>query len=154
MANEKITNILQMIATNLSQQSAGHTIQSRIFASEGFTKLEKKYAEHAEEEMGFVVKCIDRLLDLGCEVKLEAKPEGPVFTDPVEYLKYDLSVSKDEAGLAAMREIIAIAAAEDYSSYDILKDYYQDEEEDANWMQGQLDLIECIGKQNWLIQQL
>ncbi len=154
MVNEKITNVLQMIVTNLSQQSAGHTIHSRIFASEGFTKLAEKYAEHAEEEMGFVVKCIDRLIDLGCDVKIEAKQEAPVYKDPEEYLKYDLSVSKDEEGLAAMREIIAIAAVEDYSSYDILKDYYQDEEEDANWMQAQLDLIECIGKQNWLIQQL
>lgn len=154
MANEKITAVLQQIVTTLSQQSAGHTIQSRIFASEGFTKLEKKYAEHAEEEMGFVVKCIDRLLDLGCEVKLEAKPEGKIFTDPVEYLKYDLSVSKDEEGIAMMHEIISIAAKEDFSSYDVLKDYMQDEEEDAAWMEQQLGLIECIGKQNWLIQQL
>lgn len=154
MANEKIAAVLQQIVTTLSQQSAGHTIQSRIFASEGFTKLEKKYAEHAEEEMGFVVKCIDRLLDLGCEVKLEAKPEGKIFTDPVEYLKYDLSVSKDEEGIAMMHEIISIAAKEDFSSYDVLKDYMQDEEEDAAWMEQQLGLIECIGKQNWLIQQL
>ena len=99
-------------------------------------------------------KCIDRLLDLGCEVKLEAKPAGPVFTNPVEYLKYDLSVSTDEEGIAMMKEIVAIAAKEDYSSYDVLKDYMQDEDEDANWMKGQLELIECIGVQNWLIQQL
>ena len=154
MANEKVAAVLQQIVTNLSQQSAGHLIQSRIFASQGFSKLAKKYADHATEELGFVEKCIDRLLDLGCEVKLEAKQAGPVFTNPVEYLKYDLSVSTDEEGIAMMKEIVAIAAKEDYSSYDVLKDYMQDEDEDAKWMEGQLALIECIGVQNWLIQQL
>ena len=154
MANEKVAAVLQQIVTNLSQQSAGHLIQSRIFASQGFSKLAKKYADHATEEQGFVEKCIDRLLDLGCEVKLEAKQAGPVFTNPVEYLKYDLSVSTDEEGIAMMKEIVAIAAKEDYSSYDVLKDYMQDEDEDAKWMEGQLALIECIGVQNWLIQQL
>ena len=99
-------------------------------------------------------KCIDRLLDLGCEVKLEAKPAGPVYANPVEYLKYDLSLSTDEEGIAMMKEVIAIAAKEDYSSYDVLKDYMQDEDEDAKWMEGQLALIECIGVQNWLVQQL
>ena len=154
MANEKVAAVLQQIVTNLSQQSAGHLIQSRIFASQGLSKLAKKYADHATEELGFVEKCIDRLLDLDCEVKLEAKPAGPVFTNPVEYLKYDLSVSTDEEGIAMMKEIVAIAAKEDYSSYDVLKDYMQDEDEDANWMKGQLELIECIGVQNWLVQQL
>ncbi|MBQ6206748.1 MAG: hypothetical protein IJK52_06665 [Oscillospiraceae bacterium] len=154
MANEKVAAVLQQIVTNLSQQSAGHLIQSRIFASQGFSKLAKKYADHATEELGFVEKCIDRLLDLGCEVKLEAKQAGPVYANPVEYLKYDLSVSTDEEGIAMMKEIVAIAAKEDYSSYDVLKDYMQDEDEDANWMKGQLEMIECIGVQNWLVQQL
>ena len=154
MANEKVAAVLQQIVTNLSQQSAGHLIQSRIFASQGFSKLAKKYADHATEELGFVEMCIDRLLDLGCEVKLEAKPAGPVFTNPVEYLKHDLSVSTDEEGIAMMKEVIAIAAKEDYSSYDVLKDYMQDEDEDASWMESQLALIECIGLQNWLVQQL
>ena len=154
MANEKVAAVLQQIVTNLSQQSAGHLIQSRIFASQGFFKLAKKYADHATEELGFVEKCIDRLLDLGCEVKLEAKQAGPVYTNPVEYLKHDLSVSTDEEGIAMMKEIVAIAAKEDYSSYDVLKDYMQDEDEDANWMKGQLEMIERIGVQNWLIQQL
>ena len=46
------------------------------------------------------------------------------------------------------------AAKDDYTTYDILKAYYQDEEEDMYWGQGQLELIECIGVQNWLIRQL
>ena len=151
MANEKVIAGLQQIVTDLAQQADGHAIQSRIFASEGFSKLADKYAEHAVEERGYVVKCIDRLLDLGCEVKLEAKKEGPVCKDPVDWVKYDLQVSID--GLAWLKEIVE-EAREDYTTFDILKEYYQDEEEDMYWGQAQLELIECIGKQNWLLQQM
>ena len=151
MANEKVIAGLQTIVTDLSQQADGHQIQSRVFASEGFTKLGEKYAEHASEERGYVEKCIDRLLDLGCEVKLEAKKAGPVYRNPVEWVRYDLQVSKD--GLAWLKEI-AEAAREDYTTFDILKAYYQDEEEDMYWGEGQLELIKCIGEQNWILRQL
>ena len=35
-----------------------------------------------------------------------------------------------------------------------INSYMQDEDEDANWMEEQLELIELIGKQNWLVHQL
>ena len=151
MANQKVLDGLQIIVTDLAQQADGHQLQSRVFASMGFTKLADKYAEHAEEERGYVTKCIDRLLDLGCDVKLEAKKEGPVCKDPVEWVKHDLQVSID--GLAWLKEITE-AAKDDYTTFDILKAYYQDEEEDMYWGQAQLEMIECIGKQNWLLRQL
>ena len=149
--NEKILAGLQVIVTELSQQADGHAIQSRVFASEGFSKLADKYAEHAAEERGYVDQCIDRILDLGGEVKLEAKKEAPVYKDPVEWVKYDLQVSK--AGLAWLAELTEEART-DYTTFDILKKYYQDEEEDMYWGEAQLELIECIGKQNWVLQQL
>lgn len=151
MENKQYLEGLQMIITQVSQQADGHMIQSRVFKAEGFNKLADKYAEHATEERGYVQQCIDRLLDLGCEVKLEAKAEGKVYKDPVEWIKYDLQVSKD--GLAALAPIIE-EARQDYTTYDILVKYYQDEEEDKYWGEAQLELIECIGRNNWLVQQL
>ena len=147
----KILAGLQVIVTDLAQQADGHAIQSRIFASQGFTKLADKYKEHADEERGYVEKCIDRIIDLGGEVKLEAKKEAPVFTDALEFVKYDLQVSKD--GLAWLGGLVEEARA-DYSTFDILKEYYQDEEEDMHWAEGQLELVKLIGKENWYIQQL
>lgn len=37
---------------------------------------------------------------------------------------------------------------------EILIVYYKDEEEDLHWGEQQLELIEKIGEQNWLIKQL
>ncbi len=149
--NKKLIEGLQVIVTGLSQQADGHIIQSKIFAAQGFSKLGEKYAEHAEEERGFVGKFIDRIIDLGGEVKNEAKRETPVYSDVVEWIKYDLEVSN--RGLAWVRPIIELAR-DDYTTFDILKEYYEDEEEDMYWGEQQLELIEKIGLQNWLSQQL
>ncbi|UOC11002.1 ferritin-like domain-containing protein [Streptococcus equinus] len=151
MANEKLLEALQTIATALSQQADGHAIQSKIFASQGFTKLADKYAEHANEERDYVGKCIDRILDLGGAVKNGAKEETPVYTDAIEWVKYDLQVSVD--GLAYLKGIVELAK-DDLTTYDLLKDYYKDEEEDMYWGEQQLDLIEKIGETNWYITML
>ncbi|MBR6888521.1 MAG: hypothetical protein IKN16_08770 [Selenomonadaceae bacterium] len=147
----KVIEGLQTIVTELAQQADGHVIQSRIFASQGLSKFAKQYEEHAAEERGYVVKCIDRLIDLGCEVKLENKNCSPIICDAVEYLKHDLQVSKN--GLAWLKEIL-LAAQDDPTTFDILKDYYQDEEGDMYWAEQQLEIIELIGKQNWFVKQL
>ena len=148
---EKIIEGLQVIVTQLDQQSDGHLIQSRIFASQGLTKLAEKYAEHAEEERGYVIKCIDRIIDLGGEVKLEDKKSAPVCKDAEEFLKYDLQVSKD--GLRWLAGIVKLAQ-DDLTTFEILSEYYKDEESDMYWAQQQLDLIQLIGKQNWLSKQI
>jgi|GEM_PF-23697 len=146
-----MTEGLQVIVTALSQQADGHLIQSRIFASQGFEKLAKKYEEHAEEERGYVVRCIDRLMDLGVEVKLEDKKSAPICKDAEEFLKYDLQVSKD--GLKWLAEVVKAAQC-DLSTFEILAEYYKDEEKDMYENEQQLELIEMIGKQNWLAKQI
>ena len=90
-------------------------------------------------------------MDLGADIKNDAKEAAPVHKDPVEWIKYDLQVSVD--GLAFLKQIIDLAK-DDLTTFDILKDYYKDEEEDMYWGEQQLELIDLIGKQNWLLQQL
>ena len=143
---EKLIAGLQAIVTGLSQQADGHAIQSKVFEAQGLSKLAEKYAEHATEERGYVEQCIVRILDLGGEVKNEAKEAAPVYTDAIEWVKYDLQVSKD--GLAWLAGIVEEART-DYTTFDILKKYYQDEEEDMYWGEQQLELIEKIGTVNW-----
>lgn len=149
--NEMIIAGLQGIVTGLSQQADGHVIQSKIFAGKGYTKLAEKYAEHAAEERGYVDQCIDRILDLGGEVKNEEKAATPVYTDPIEWIKYDLEVSR--SGLNGLTKLIE-ASVKDFVTFEILIAYYKDEEEDLHWGEQQLELIEKIGEQNWLIKQL
>ena len=96
MDKKKSIATLQAYATGLAAQSLQHKVESKIFADQDFSKLGEKYAEHAAEEMGWVDKFIERILDLGGTPLVEAAPEMPVFTDPVEYIKSDLAVSRRE----------------------------------------------------------
>ncbi len=147
----KILEGLQVIVTNLAQQADGHELQARIFASQGFSKLADKYKDHATEERGHVVKCADRILDLGGTLKLGDKKDAPLFTDAIEYMKYDLQVSKD--GLAWLGGLVEEARS-DYATFDILKEYYEDEETDMYEAEQKLALVEIIGRENWYARQL
>ena len=75
----------------------------------------------------------------------------PVFTDPVEYIKSDLAVSHEQVPILMQ---LVLSLQEDFKTYDILRAYALDEEEDMLWSETQLDLIEKIGLQNWLVKQL
>ncbi len=147
----KSIQTLQAYATGLAAQSLQHKVESKIFASQGFGKLAEKYAEHAAEEMGWVDKFIDRILDLGGEGKVEAAPAMPTFSDPVEYIKADLEVSRREVPVLMQ---VTRSLEDDFKTYDILRSYALDEEEDMYWSETQLELIDKIGLANWLTKQL
>lgn len=151
MDKNKSIQALQAYATGLAAQSLQHKVESKIFAAQGFSKLGEKYAEHAAEEMGWVDKFIDRILDLGGTPKVDAAPEMKVFTDPVEYIKSDVAVSHKEVPVLQQ---LTLSLHDDFKTFDILKAYALDEEEDMYWSETQLELIEKIGLQNWLVKQL
>ena len=151
MDKQKSIKALQFFVTNLSNQAFGHKLQGKIFADQGFTKLGEKYVGHHDEEMGWVNQFIGRLLDLGGELKHENRPESRLFDDPCEYIKFDLDISVN--GIDVLRNCMS-ELRDDDTTYDIMKAYLKDEEEDMYWSEMQLDLMEKIGYQNWLVEQM
>ena len=144
MDKQKSIEALQFFVTGLSEGAFVHKVQGQIFKAQGFTKLGEKYIGHYTEEMEWVEKFIDRILDLGGEVKV-------LCYDPIEYIKEDLKIQ--EPGVELLRKCMG-SVTEDYLTFDILKAYLADEEEDLYWSQGALEMIEKIGAQNWLIMQM
>ncbi|MBR1620999.1 MAG: hypothetical protein IJ669_02640 [Prevotella sp.] len=151
MDKKKTIETLQFFVTGLSEGTFVHKMQGQIFKSQGFTKLGDKYIEHFTEEMGWVEKFVERILDLGGEVKAEGMKARDLIANPVEYVKADLKIQ--EAGVEMLYKCME-TMHDDPTTYDIMKDYLKDEEEDLYWSQGALDMIECIGVQNWLLQQI
>lgn len=151
MDKKKSIEALQFFVTGLSEGAFVHKVQGQIFKSQGFKKLGEKYIGHYAEEMEWVEKFVDRILDLGGEVKVEEHKRRELVSDPVEYLKADLAIQ--QPGVELLRKCMA-SVCEDATTYDILKTYLADEEEDLYWTEEQLDLIEKIGIQNWLVKQL
>ena len=54
--------------------------------------------------MDFVEQFMDRILDLGGEIKQEASPEAPIFDDIIEFIKHDYEVSV--AGIDYLVEVM------------------------------------------------
>jgi len=148
MDAKKSIETLQFFVTNLNAQSFQHKLQAKIFGSIGYKKLEAKYLEHAEEEQGYVNQFIDRLLDLGGELKQEAVDAQKLYTDPVEFLKADYKVSVD--GIELLRKCID-GIKDDLTTFDMMKVYLKDEEEDMYWSEEQLGLIEILGDKPWIM---
>lgn len=151
MDKNKSISALQAYATGLAAQSFQHKIEGKVFSAQGFTKLGEKYAGHAAEEMEWVDKFVERIIDLGGTPLVQAAPEMPIFTDPVDYIKSDLAVSQEQ--IPILQDLV-LSLQDDFKTYDIMKTYALDEEEDMSWSEAQLELIEKIGLQNWLVNQL
>ncbi|KWW29453.1 MAG: bacterioferritin (cytochrome b1) [bacterium P3] len=151
MDTKKSVEALQFFTTGLTRGAFVHKLQGQIFKSQGFTKLGQKYIDHFTEEMGWVEQFVNRILDLGCEVKAEEMKGEQLISNPVDYIKADLAIQV--AGVDLLYKCME-TLREDPTTYDIMKGYLKDEEEDLYWSQEQLELIEKIGEQNWLIQQL
>ena len=101
--------------------------------------------------MDFVEQFMDRILDLGGEIKQEAQEEKPIYNDIVEFIEADYQVSVE--GIAYLNKIMD-SGIFDTTTYDLMKEYLKDEEEDMYWSEQQLDLCKMIGKQNYLTQLL
>ena len=143
--------ISQMIVNELAGSSFVHKMQGQLFKSQGFTKLGQKYMDHYTEEMGWVEKYTDRLLDLGVVPEVKVSSEAALIEDPKAYLEADLKLQKE--GVEKLYKAMPALAA-DPTPYDLTKAYLLDEEEDLYWDEEQLGLIEKIGYQNWLVKQL
>ena len=151
MDKKKTIETLQFFVTGLTEGALVHKLQGQLFKSQGFGKLGDKYVNHFTEEMAWVEKFVNRILDLGGDVKFDGAKARDLIAAPVDYIKADLAIQ--EKGVELLYKCMA-ELRDDPTTYDIMKAYLADEEEDLYWSQGTLELIEKIGVQNWLFKQL
>ena len=142
---ENTIELLQKIGNKILNQANIHDLVALNFEAQGFSKLGDKYKSHALEERDFSQKLFNHILDLGGKICYQNQVSFEVPASPY------LEVSKE--GLKELLPLVG-AASNDLVTYDWLKDYYKDEDDDLQWTQQQLNLIDAIGYQNWLTQQL
>ena len=143
--------VSQMIVNKLTASAFVHKMQGMLFKSQGFATLGQKYLDHYTEEMEWVEKYANRMLDLGCVPQVKLSHESNLIEDPVEYIKADLKLQRE--GVETLYKVMPTLTC-DPTTYDITKAYLADEEEDLYWDEEQLDMIEKIGIQNWLMKQM
>ncbi|WP_041640058.1 ferritin-like domain-containing protein [[Mannheimia] succiniciproducens] len=150
MATEKQIEILKGMAKAWFGNSQQHSIHAEIIRQKGFSKLADKIQAEAEGEWKEAQRVNARLLELGVTPTL-AINNYPIITDIREQLEYDYN-----EGLKGMAELNAMIAdfADDYITRRMIEEFIVDEQEHTNWLAEHIGLIEEIGYQNYLIQQL
>ncbi len=143
--------VSQMIVNQLTEGAFVHKMQGLLFKSQGFEKLGQKYLDHYTEEMEWVEKYTNRMLDLGCVPEVKLNKESKLIEDAKAYIEEDLRIQRE--GVETLYKIMPTLSC-DPTTYDITKAYLADEEEDLYWSEEQLDLIGKIGLQNWLMRQM
>lgn len=143
--------VSQMIVNELSGSSFVHKMQGLLFKSIGYEKLGQKYLEHYAEEQEWIEKYANRMMDLGCTPEVNVCHKSALIEDPKQYIEADLKLQRE--GVEKLYQLMP-ALANDPTTYDITKAYLADEEEDQYWDEQQLDLIDKLGYQNWLLRQM
>ena len=111
--------------------------------------------EHHEsiDEMKHADMLAERILFLDGLPNFQALGKLRIGEGPTELLQCDLALELD--GLPLLRDAVAhCEIVSDYVSRKLFADILESEEEHIDWIETQLALIDRIGEQNYLAQQL
>mgnify|MGYP002870195367 FL=1 len=142
--------LLKAFAKGWFGNSQQHSIHAQLLKNRGFGKLGDKIMAESDEEWNEAKEVNARLIELG-EIPVVAAQEYPVITDIKEMLEYDCKES--ESALPEMSKCLAMFD-DDYVTKAMIEKFIIDEQEHYNWVKQHLNLIEEIGYENYLIEQL
>ena len=146
---ETLNEILTAELTAVNQ----YFIHSRMCENWGYERLAKRKYEESIGEMKDADRLIRRILYLEGVPNMQRL--GPVRAgeDPVEQHRLDLEMEK--AAIARYNAAIALCAGKgDNGTRDLLEEILRGEEHGADWLESQLHIVEEIGKERYLAEQI
>jgi bacterioferritin len=144
-----LNDVLTAELTTINQ----YFIHARMCENWGYERLWKKIREESMGEMRHADRLIERILYLEGVPNLQRLGKVNVGQTVPEQLRLDLEVEK--AAIKMLNEGIELARSlGDNGSRDLLEDILKGEEDHANWIEAQLNLIVQMGEANYLAQQI
>ena len=119
----------------------------------GLNRLGAKHLSESIGEMKHAEMLIDRILFLEGVPEIARYDVIRVGTDVPEQFQYDLTL--ESRGVQAYNDAIALCVSvNDAGSRDLLEKILVESEEHVDWLETQLDLIQRLGLQNYLLTQV
>jgi len=149
----KVVDLLNEVLTNELTSINQYFLHARICENWGYERLWRKVRAESIDEMKHADELIERILYLEGMPNVQRLEKVMVGETVPEQLKLDLEVEKKAVGVLN-RGIELCRTVGDNGSAELLEDMLVDEEEHANWLEAQLALIDQVGVQNYLAQQV
>lgn len=149
-------NIIRLLNAQLTNELTAvnqYFLHARMYRHWGLEKLGKKEYDESIGEMKHADKLIDRILMLDGLPNLQALHKLLIGENTEEMLQCDLQL-ETAAQVTVKEGVLACEQAGDYVSRELFVLILQDTEEHIEWLETQLDLIQKIGIQNYLLSQM
>jgi len=127
--------------------------QAKMCQNWGYRKLGKKHYEESLGEMKHAEKLIDRILFLEGVPEIARYDVIRVGTDVKEQFENDLKL--ELGGVKHYNEAITLCSQlKDHGTREVLEPILTESEEHVDWLEIQLGLIDSLGLQNYLAEQM
>ena len=127
--------------------------QAKMCQNWGYLKLYDKHYHESLGEMKHAEKLIDRIIFLEGTPEIARYDVIRVGTNVKEQFEYDLKL--EMGGVKHYNEAITLCnQIGDHGTRDLLEPILAESEEHVDWLETQLGLIEAVGIQNYLTEQM
>ena len=146
---ELLNDVLTAELTAINQ----YFVDAKMLQNWGYQLLGKRFREESIDEMHDADTLIERILYLDGVPNLQRLGSILVGETPVEKLHAALRL-EHEAIERLNGGITRCVALEDNGSRELLESILHGEEEHADWLEAQLELVRQLGEANYLAQQI
>ena len=151
--NEKIIAILNDFLADELTAINQYMVHSEMCANWGYERLHEVAEKRAIGEMKHAEKLIGRILFLEGQPVVSQLKKIHIGATVEAQLKHDLDAEAD--AIKAYNDGIRLCLeAGDNGSRELIEDNLEDEEEHLDWLEAQLDQINQMGLQNYLLGQV
>ena len=127
--------------------------QAKMCKNWGFLKLARKHYEESMGEMRHAEKIIDRVLFLEGTPEIARYDVIRVGTEVKEQFEHDLKL--ELGGVTAYNELVNLCIQlKDNGTHALALEILTDSEEHVDWLETQLGLIQAVGMERYLAEQM
>ena len=151
--DKRVIDILNDVLTAELTAINQYFVHAEMCENWGYSRLQKVIRKHSIGEMKHAEELIERVLFLDGVPNVQKLDKISIGENVPEILKADLALEMHalprlNQGIEVCREL------GDNNSRHLLEEILEDEEEHVDWLEAQLALIEQVGPQHYLAQQI